>query len=188
MERNKGVTLIALVITIIVLLILAGVSISILTGDNGVLTKATTVELEYSKAEIEEAFGLKVNLKLMEAYDAVKDNGADISTAYNEAILSDFTSKGYITPIGTSKITGVLGEDVYKIYQVNVASLSDKVDAYGKGTATDTGTNKDVFTLEVKPSEDDSAKSSGQYDLKYYDVDGNSEVLSTYLLYRTNNS
>lgn len=37
---NEGITLIALVITIIVLLILAGVTIASLTGDNGLLTKA----------------------------------------------------------------------------------------------------------------------------------------------------
>ena len=36
-----GITLIALVITIIVLLILAGVTIATLTGDNGLLTKAS---------------------------------------------------------------------------------------------------------------------------------------------------
>ena len=41
MIRNqKGITLIALVITIIVLLILAGVSIAMLTGNNGILTQA----------------------------------------------------------------------------------------------------------------------------------------------------
>lgn len=39
-RTNKGITLIALVITIIVLLILAAVSIATLTGENGVLTKA----------------------------------------------------------------------------------------------------------------------------------------------------
>ena len=37
-KENKGITLIALVITIIVLLILAGVSIATLTGNNGILT------------------------------------------------------------------------------------------------------------------------------------------------------
>ena len=36
-----GITIIALVITIIVLLILAGITIAMLTGDNGILTKAT---------------------------------------------------------------------------------------------------------------------------------------------------
>ena len=39
MRNQKGITLIALVITIIVLLILAGVSIAMLTGDNGLLTR-----------------------------------------------------------------------------------------------------------------------------------------------------
>ena len=37
-NRSKGITLIALVVTIIVLLILAGISISMLTGQNGILT------------------------------------------------------------------------------------------------------------------------------------------------------
>ena len=40
-KANKGITLIALVITIIVLLILAGVSIAMLTGENGILAQAT---------------------------------------------------------------------------------------------------------------------------------------------------
>ena len=45
-ENNKGITLIALVITIIVLLILAAVSIATLTGDNGLLTKANDAKIE----------------------------------------------------------------------------------------------------------------------------------------------
>ena len=43
-KTNKGITLIALVITIIVLLILAAVSIATLTGENGILTKAQTAQ------------------------------------------------------------------------------------------------------------------------------------------------
>ena len=39
-KGKKGITLIALVITIIVLLILAGVTIATLTGDNGILKQA----------------------------------------------------------------------------------------------------------------------------------------------------
>ena len=41
LKERKGITLIALVITIIVLLILAGISIATLTGNNGLLSKAT---------------------------------------------------------------------------------------------------------------------------------------------------
>ena len=39
-NENKGITLIALVVTIIVLLILAGISVSMLTGQNGILNRA----------------------------------------------------------------------------------------------------------------------------------------------------
>ena len=53
-KENKGITLIALVVTIIVLLILAAVSIATLTGDNGILTKAQTAKEKNDAAEKEE--------------------------------------------------------------------------------------------------------------------------------------
>ena len=55
LERNKsntGITLIALVVSIIVLLILAGISISMLSGDNGLLTKAVESKERTEKASI----------------------------------------------------------------------------------------------------------------------------------------
>ena len=52
--RNKGITLIALVITIIVLLILAGVSIAMLTGENGILKQAQRAKNETEQAQMEE--------------------------------------------------------------------------------------------------------------------------------------
>ena len=59
-ELNTGITLIALVITIIVLLILAGISIAMLTGDNGILNKATTAKEETIKAQYEEELNLVI--------------------------------------------------------------------------------------------------------------------------------
>ena len=53
-NKNKGITLIVLVITIIVLLILAGVSIAMLTGENGILTQAQKAKEETEKAQKEE--------------------------------------------------------------------------------------------------------------------------------------
>ena len=50
-KYNKGITLIALVITIIVLLILAGITIATLTGENGILTRATKAQEETKKAQ-----------------------------------------------------------------------------------------------------------------------------------------
>ena len=54
-ELNKGITLIALVITIIVLLILAGVSIAMLTGQNGILSQAQRAKTETENAAANEA-------------------------------------------------------------------------------------------------------------------------------------
>ena len=54
LRNTRGITLIALVITIIVLLILAGVSIAMLTGQNGILTKANEAKTRTEQAEIEE--------------------------------------------------------------------------------------------------------------------------------------
>ena len=50
----KGITLIALVITIIVLLVLAGVTIAMLTGDNGILMQAKVAKEKDKIAKIEE--------------------------------------------------------------------------------------------------------------------------------------
>lgn len=61
MKNNRGITLIALVITIIVLLILAGVSIAMLTGDNGILTRATESSSATNLAEVLERVNMELN-------------------------------------------------------------------------------------------------------------------------------
>ena len=57
-KKQTGITLIALVITIIVLLILAGVSIATLTGENGILTKAQEASIQTRGAQVEEVINL----------------------------------------------------------------------------------------------------------------------------------
>ena len=60
-KRNaRGITLIALVITIIVLLILAGVTISALSGDNGILKRATEAKAKTGKENAEEQIKLAI--------------------------------------------------------------------------------------------------------------------------------
>ena len=59
-KLEKGITLIALIITIIILLILAGVTITMLTGDNGILKQATNARETNTKAELEEQVKLAV--------------------------------------------------------------------------------------------------------------------------------
>ena len=53
-NNQRGITLIALVITIIILLILAGVSIALLTGDNGIITQAQKAKEKTEEAKVRE--------------------------------------------------------------------------------------------------------------------------------------
>ena len=68
MRNQRGITLIALVITIIVLLILAGVSIAMLTGDNGILSKARDAQTNTVKSSNEEILKLAVSDVITEHY------------------------------------------------------------------------------------------------------------------------
>ncbi len=67
-DLTKGITLIALVITIIILLILAGVSIAVLTGEDGILNKAKLAKERSEQAEKEENEILKQYEELLGTY------------------------------------------------------------------------------------------------------------------------
>ena len=53
-QKDKGITLIALVVTIVILLILAGISISMLTGQNSILNRAKEAKEKNLKSQKEE--------------------------------------------------------------------------------------------------------------------------------------
>lgn len=59
-QKSKGITLIALVITIIFLLILSGVTIAMLTGDNGILIQASKAKEQIEKSQELEQIQLAV--------------------------------------------------------------------------------------------------------------------------------
>lgn len=73
--KNKGITLIALVITIIILLILSGVTIAMITGENGILKYAIEAKEEYEKKAMQE----KVNLIITELITNQKIDGKQIT-------------------------------------------------------------------------------------------------------------
>ncbi len=77
-KQKKGITLIALVITIIVLLILAAVSIATLTGQNGILTKASESKTKTDRAAAKEKVQIEVagsmGTDLTVDMDLLKDN------------------------------------------------------------------------------------------------------------------
>lgn len=64
MKNNKGITLIALIITIIILLILAGVTINVLIGDNGLFNTAKEAGEKYEQAAVREKLeGMLIHLQ-----------------------------------------------------------------------------------------------------------------------------
>ncbi|MFR1739145.1 MAG: leucine-rich repeat protein [Clostridia bacterium] len=75
MKRGNGVTLIALAVTIIVMLILAGVTISTLTGNSGITTKASKAKTKSYLANIKEEYELYLSEKRM-------DDEYDLDTLY----------------------------------------------------------------------------------------------------------
>ena len=60
LKRNEGITFIALVVTIIVLLILAGISINMLMGQNGILSKATTAKTQTESTNARDELALAI--------------------------------------------------------------------------------------------------------------------------------
>ena len=73
LKRNKGITLIALVVTIIVLLILAGISINMLTGQNGILNRAAEAKEKTGVAQTEETVKLSVTDALTRGTGSLTD-------------------------------------------------------------------------------------------------------------------
>lgn len=119
MKEQKGITLIALVITIIVLLILAGVSIAMLTGSNGVLTKATTAKDNTAVAEIREQVTLAMNEILMNANDPTKtktttSDYTTLTTGNIANVINTNVGAGTATE-GEGKLTYKYGKDSYTV-------------------------------------------------------------------------
>ncbi|MCI9063557.1 MAG: hypothetical protein HFJ17_03010 [Clostridia bacterium] len=116
LKENKGITLIALVITIIVLLILAGVAISMLSGDNGILRQAAKAKEETEIAGKKEeadlfATELKIAKSLGEDVEKkIKDNNFDI---INDSINNEKTI--YIT----ERRYAIENKDTHKKYIVD---------------------------------------------------------------------
>ena len=115
MKNNKGITLIALVITIIVLLILAGVSIAMLTGSNGILTQANRAGEATARAEAEEALKLAVTEILANKMDPTYEGTENV---INQTNLQNLVKKN------NSNVTAVVSAEdgtTVKYFPVNLS-------------------------------------------------------------------
>ena len=137
MKNEKGITLIALVITIIVLLILAGISIAMLTGDNGLLTKsresASASAVAGAKDEVSLAFQ-----ELMAAY---------LQTKYTPGGDADAPTAGAIITKASKSQTAVTTATIHGCTVSATSADATKITiVHPSGTTTSgTGSSKSVY-------------------------------------------
>ena len=90
-NSEKAITLISLVVTIIVLLILAGISISMLSGNNGVLQRATDAKIKNEEYQIRERIQLAYHSALTK--DITGESGELTMQTLQEELDNEFTDK-----------------------------------------------------------------------------------------------
>ena len=144
MKQNKGITLIALVVTIIVLLILAGVAIAMLRGDNGILNRASEAKYNNIIGSFDEQIKLQhmavrttISTKMVstEGYIATaKETVGSGATATEKATNLIALATDVATALGTTAVEGKSGNSGIATDAYTVAYYLDDV-----GTATNNG-------------------------------------------------
>ena len=145
-KQNTGITLIALVITIIVLLILAGVTIATLTGDNGLFEKSSKAKIESEIASVKEQAQLDISNYVAEKLEIGEDSTVNTPRKVQEILdeanqnnenkyYAGYTQTGVKTPNGYE----VPYEELYTaegVTDVSVSNYGDKVDYVSKGDSS----------------------------------------------------
>ena len=152
LKNNKGITLIALVITIIVLLILAGVSIAMLTGDNGILNQATRATDENNRAEVLERVNMELNGQLA---NAMAHSPFNTKTEIDSNLgLAEGKINGYTVTVAVTDSTtagaGNYGTDAKVKITVGAGSTGD-TGTFSEGIVTHDGTKWTVSDVEYTP-------------------------------------
>ena len=113
LKNNNGITLIALVVTIVVLLILAGVSISMLTGENGIITQAQQSKLQTEIGKEKEYITLSVST--IRGDKIARGDTTEITSGELQIEMNKYTDEATVTGSGTLTVTYESG----RIYEVD---------------------------------------------------------------------
>ena len=109
-KQEKGITLIALVVTIIIMLILAGVSIKLAIDNNGVIENAKEAKDQYEKAQANDESGLEdLASKLKEQIDANKNNNS--GSGSSESTVDGVPIPAGFVYVGGTKDSGLVISD-----------------------------------------------------------------------------
>ncbi len=151
-NNSKGITLIALVITIIVLLILAGVSIAMLTGDNGLLTKATESKTSTAKSEVAERVNMELNAQMTNAMSENKfdsKNSIENSLGLTSGKIGDYTIT--VTVTDSTENPGKYGIDAkVEIAISGSTATNDFNPSTGKVEYNSTSKKWEITPIKVK--------------------------------------
>lgn len=113
-KKERGITLVALVVTIVVLLILAGVSISmVLGGNNGIVTKAEETQTAQDKAYAEDVIESGLKAVQIEVLSNTLPTGKTANVAYVVEKIDDPDFK--VKADSTDTITYTKGTSTYDI-------------------------------------------------------------------------
>ena len=123
-KKNKGITLIALVVTIIVLLILAGISITMLTGQNGILNRAGEAKTTNGVAQGEELIKVAVMDALTRGLGDLKD------TDLRKALNSNLGTEGKDYEIIGDEYNGwtITIDETEKDYQISTKGVIKEIE------------------------------------------------------------
>lgn len=139
MKNQKGITLIALVVTIVVLLILAGTAIAMLQGDNGIITQAQNSNYANKEGEVFDKSRLAYNTVSSEVrINSAVEVGYDATTDENLVKLANLVSKD-LGGTGTTITTDTLTE--------KIGNYTITLDKSGK-TIKITYDDKSIFTAD----------------------------------------
>ena len=113
-KNERGITLIALVVTIVVLLILAGVSISMLTGENGIITQAQKSKLQTEIGKEKEYITLSVSA--VKGDKISRGDTSEITSSELQNEINNYTDEATVTGNGTLIVTYESGRS-YEVEQ-----------------------------------------------------------------------
>ena len=165
MKNNEGITLIALVITIIVLLILAGVSIAMLTGQNGILTQAQNANIEQSHATIRDSIAI-----LYIEYQIQINTGSTTKLASTEKVTIPAKEEKALANISMTFLDFLKGGNSQGInyIKVDTDNIIDVEALTGSKQSLGNGTETDIYKIEEE---------NGSYVVNYYDKDNQKEEI-----------
>ena len=137
MKKNKGITLVALVVTIVVLLILAGVSINLVLGNNGIIAKAKDAETKSAEASENDLKGMNSLIEQMESALNGSGNGGKTEPETVPYLPSDDFHYDTSTSVDTGLVIKDVNGNEYVWVVVPRTTAVYKTTGLGKTTFTD---------------------------------------------------